>query len=556
MSSLLDDAPADLDEDQADAWLEWAQRRPAIVASVPTGDLDDDDVEQLAVDAAANDSLETWLAWVLPTYVGARGDESPTEAEALFAEHHRQYWEWVRAIEAGVRPEAFVGVWARGGAKSTSAELGVVAMGATGRRRYGLYVSETQDQADDHVGNIASMLESNGIARFYPAMSERLVGKFGSSKGWRRNRLRTSTGFTVDAIGLDTASRGVKLEDQRPDFIVIDDIDHHDDSPAAVARKIKALTKALIPAGAEDLAVLAIQNLVHRDGVFSRLVDGRARFLARRQVSGPVPALVGLVTEHRDDDTPGGRDVIIAGEPTWSGQPVHRCQEMIDDMGLQAFLEESQHDVRSREGSLWVTAQIHAGRSEQPETLTRVVVAVDPSGGSGPDNDAQGIVVAGRDATGSVWVLDDATVSTTPAGWGRAAVEAWRDYQADEIVAETNYGGAMVRSVIESVAATMLANREIQTMPRVAEITASRGKRVRAEPVAALYGRPDDAATWSTARVHHDGYFPDLEDEMTTWNPDTSKWSPNRVDALVWAVTHLLGLGQRKSRRRSVARTS
>jgi hypothetical protein len=495
-------------------------------------------------DALEAEPWEVWLAAILPDL-----------CTAPFGDHHVEFWEWLWAIEPGIRPEAFAGVWARGGAKSTSAEAAVVALGCRRRRRYGLYVCETQDQADDHVANIGAVLESDQVALWYPEMSQRMVGKFGNSKGWRRNRLRTATGFTVDAIGLDTAARGIKLEDQRPDFLVLDDLDHHDDSPRIVARKIKAITKALIPAGAEDVAVLAIQNLVHRDGVFARLVDGRAQFLARRQVSGPIPALYGLVTEHRaETDEHGavrGRDIIVAGTPSWAGQPVERCQEMIDDMGLVAFLEECQHDVSGSQGALWATAQVAAVRANVAEVdLAAITVAVDPSGGDGPDSDAQGIIVGARDVRRGFWVLDDLTCTLPPHGWARRAVEAWRDHGADDIVAEVNYGGAMVVANVEAVARQMLAAGEIERMPVVRTVNASRGKRVRAEPVAALYGRPDEPDTWSTARAHHGGHFVELEDEMTTWNPDNSTWSPNRVDALVWAASHLLGLAQGGKRRR------
>jgi len=512
-----------------------------------------EELEEIALYASEAICLEFWLTRVLPGYVGAIGDETPTEAEALFADHHREFWAWLRQIEDGDRPDPFVGVWARGGAKSTSAELGAVALGCTGRRKYGLYVSETQDQADDHVGTIGDMLESEGVARWYPAMSQRLIGKFGNSKGWRRNRLRTAGGFTVDAIGLDTAARGVKLEDQRPDFLVIDDIDHHEDSPRIVKRKIAAITKALLPAGSEDLAVIAIQNLVHRDGVFARLADGRAEFLARRHVSGPIPAIDGLVTEH----TAEGRDVIVAGTATWSGQSIETCQQMIDEWGLIAFLEEAQHDVGARAGALWSKGQLARRRAElHPGNLTKVAVAVDPSGGDGPDNDAQGIVVVGLDGARRPWVLEDATCSESPHGWARAAIEQWRDWDADVIVAEVNYGGAMVEANVAVVAQWMLDDGEIDSLPVVSTVSASRGKRVRAEPVAALYGRPDDEATWSTARAHHGDHFAALEEEMTSWDPDVSSWSPNRVDALVWGFSHLLGLGAGggRRRRRSVAR--
>jgi hypothetical protein len=518
------------------------------------------DAERQLVDDAALWSLELWLTRVLPDYIGATSLETPDQADALFANHHRDFWTWVRSIETDVRPpEAFISIWSRGGAKSTSAELAVTAAGCTGRRRYVLYVCEIQDQSDDHVSNIATMLESDGVERFYPDMAKRLVGKFGNSKGWRRNRVRTATGFTVDAIGLDTASRGVKLEDQRPDMIVFDDIDGHEDSPRTVARKIRTITKALLPAGADDVAVMVIQNLVHRDGVVARLADGRAQMLARRIVSGPIPAVDGLVTEHQpaSDEFPNGRDVIVAGEANWQGQDLDTCQKNIDEWGLVAFLEEAQHDVTSREGALWSKAQLAVRRGVCPvEALTRVVVAVDPSGGSGPDNDAQGIVVAGLDAAGDPWALDDLTCQESPAGWARIAIEAWRDWDADEIVGESNYGGDMVASTVRLVAEQMLRAGEIDRMPSVHLVTASKGKRVRAEPVAALYGRPKDEPTWSTARAHHVTGLVELEDEMTTWDPDKSNWSPNRLDALVWGFVRLLGItfgnGGRR-RRRSVA---
>jgi hypothetical protein len=503
-----------------------------------------DELEDIVVRNAEADEPELWLTRVLSSYVAAVGLEDLDEARALFSGHHREFWAWVWAIERGVRPEtAFIGVWARGGAKSTSAEAGCVALGATHRRRYGVYVSETQDQADGHVQTIGSMLESDTVERFYPEMSRRLVGKFGNSKGWRRNRLRTASGFTIDALGLDTASRGIKIDDQRPDLIVLDDVDGHDDSPRIVERKLDAITRQLLPAGSGDVAVLGIQNLVQRNGVFARLVDGRARFLARRRVSGPVPAVRGLVTEHVDDSSPGGRDVVRAGTPTWKGQGLEVVQAQIDEWGLAAFLAEGQHVVTRREGALWSPEQLAVVRRSVDVPLDRVVVAVDPSGGDGPDNDAQGIVVAARSGDDGV-VLDDRTATLPPDGWGRATVQAALDWEADAVVAEVNYGGAMVEHTITTAAISMGVRP-----PKVVVLSASRGKRVRAEPVAALYGRPDEPETWSTARVHHCGHFAELEDEMTSWEPDRSAWSPNRVDALVWAFTHLFGLVTGKRRR-------
>lgn len=271
----------------------------------------------------------SWLKTLFPKYISE------------FAQYHIDFWEWVWAVEAGKQPRTFVAIWPRAGGKSTSAELAAVSLGARKVRKYILYVSATQEQADDHVQNVGALLESSSVEKYYPDLATRALNKFGSSKGWRRNRLRTQSGFTIDALGLDTAQRGVKLEEQRPDCIIVDDVDEETDSAPLTEKKIKILTRALIPAGASDVAILFVQNLVHKDSVFSRLVDGRADFLADRIVSGPTPALKSM-TFIREDN---GRYTITAGMPTWSEMGLERCQEMVDDMGLLAFRAECQHEV-------------------------------------------------------------------------------------------------------------------------------------------------------------------------------------------------------------------
>lgn len=278
---------------------------------------------------------EAWLGRTFPGYV-ARG----------FAPYHAELWGWVWSLRPGARPEPFVGVWPRGAGKSTSAELACVAAAALDVRGYALYVSATQDQADKHVDTIAAMLESGGVQREYPELGARMVGKYGNSRGWRRSRLRTASGYTVDAIGLDTAARGIKVEDRRPDFMVIDDIDQEHDTPAATEKKIVSLTQKLLPAGAPDLAVLAIQNLVLPDGVFARLANVArepADFLRDRAVSGPHPAIAGMETT-----IAGERVVIAAGEPTWGGMDIPACEGLIASMGLAAFLIECQHELIAR----------------------------------------------------------------------------------------------------------------------------------------------------------------------------------------------------------------
>ncbi len=163
------------------------------------------------------------------------------------------------------------------------------------------------------------------------------------------------------------------------------------------------------------------------------------------------------------------------------------------------------------------------------ETLQRVVVAVDPSGCHGPDDkrsDEIGILVAGIGHDGIARVLEDRSGRYSPTNWARECVTAYHRWQADRIVAEKNFGGALVAATIRAAD---------QYVP-VREVDASRGKTVRAEPVAALYEQ---------GRVRHMGYFADLERQMLLFSTTGYKGprSPDRADALVWALTDLFDGG-------------
>jgi len=276
---------------------------------------------------------EGWLRALFPSYVAHP-----------FAERHAVLWGWADSVQLGVSVDPFVACWGRGGAKSTNAELITVRWGAKGARRYGLYLGETQEQADDHVGNIGSLLESDAVARHYPQLADRLVGKFGASKGWRRNRLRTASGFTVDALGLDTAARGIKLEDMRPDFLIIDDVDGSEDSEAITAKKARTLTRKILPALTHDAAILFIQNLVHDDSLMAQVLDGRADFLGGAVISGPHPAVTDLEVHG------SGTGAIITGTATWAGQSLEDCQRFVQKWGLDAFLSECQHQSVAQAG--------------------------------------------------------------------------------------------------------------------------------------------------------------------------------------------------------------
>jgi phage terminase large subunit-like protein len=180
--------------------------------------------------------------------------------------------------------------------------------------------------------------------------------------------------------------------------------------------------------------------------------------------------------------------------------------------------------IEDRADALWSRAGIEAVRVTGLPALGRIVVAVDPPASSGRKSDACGIVAAGLSADGTGFVIADATLERAkPDEWARRAVALYHELEADRIVAEVNQGGEMVAAVI----------RGADPRVPVTQVRASRGKWVRAEPVAALYAR---------GRVRHAGIFPELEDEMCDFAVDglSGGRSPDRMDALVWALTALM----------------
>lgn len=160
--------------------------------------------------------------------------------------------------------------------------------------------------------------------------------------------------------------------------------------------------------------------------------------------------------------------------------------------------------------------------------MVRIVVAVDPSGADdednadNADNDEIGIIVAGLGIDGFAYIMEDLTLKAGPGTWGRVATDAYDRHAADAVVGETNYGGAMVKYVIQTE----------RKHTNFRQVTASRGKAVRAEPISALYEK---------GKVRHVGYLHKLEDELCGFSTTgyTGDKSPNRADAAIWALTEL-----------------
>jgi hypothetical protein len=847
--------------------------------------------------------IDEWEPWIKVLF--------PNLAEHPFSDGHKQFWDWVWAVEPGVRPKPWVSIWPRGFGKSTSSELAVVALAARKKRRYGLYVCETQDQADDHVANVAAMLESPAIELAYPDLGERLMGKFGTSKGWRRNRIRTKTGFTLDAMGLDSAARGVKLEDQRPDFMChevgtvirdgnwegtveshpgliclkeapglkvrlwglpnaevvtlehrywakkfvsresdrdleqpagwveaqdlttahyigspidmtvnppaavgiyvpgatiergpdgritsstgsfiyrvpdefndpewwwffglwwgdgtvsgdhqiaisvahhepevrkrleqflskqdvaysvtprpgcdtytisrswmahwlkswkyeiegqsshdlkrpprwveqlpfeyqaqlmrgyvdadgyvtdsevritsvsyvglisakrilarlgiaasirnlrpagvatvcgvetntkrsydlrfnqgrealglavtqpsryrftrtfisdgwlwhkvrsteevglrkfapidvggdhtymtdfglshncFDDIDGELDTEERVEKKIKTITRKLLPAGSQDCAILMVQNLVHENSIFARLVDGRADFLRDRIVSGPIPAIYDLEFEEIE-----GKFIITGGTPSWpEGFPIESCQLLMNDIGLSAFLAECQHETKPPEGDIFNHLSfVHIEHQYVPR-LQRAVVWVDPAVTSTDSSDSMGIQCDGLGVDGKIYRLFSWENRSTPYRAIRLAVEKALEYGAETVGVETNQGGDLWRVVFDQACEDIRRERgdPYMKMPkyRQEKATADLGSKItRAERMLVDYERG--------LFVHVEGTHNVLEMALRRF----PKVKPlDLVDAAFWSWAYLAGpLHKRKAKIRSSAK--
>jgi len=191
-------------------------------------------------------------------------------------------------------------------------------------------------------------------------------------------------------------------------------------------------------------------------------------------------------------------------------------------LGRQELMAEILDD---NPGALWSRDLLEAtrvtGTPDLFRSLVRVVVGVDPEASSGDESAETGIIVAALGVNGHGYIIDDRTIRGSPLEWGRAAIAAYHLHQANLIVPEKNQGGDMVTYVIESIDNTVA----------IRPVHASHSKQARAEPISALYEQ---------GRVHHVGMFAELEDQMCEWVPSAGMASPDRLDALVWALYALM----------------
>ena len=242
--------------------------------------------------------------------------------------------------------------------------------------------------------------------------------------------------------------------------------------------------------------------------------------------------LIDLPALALSDEDPLGRK---PGDALWPEQ--YDAEELARTrraVGERVWWALYQQQPRPLEGGVWQWSWITRNRCStvafQGVDLSRILVAIDPSGGAGTANDETGIVAAGRTAEGELYVLEDKSGRHGANSWGNAACQLAIDLGADGLVVETNFGGDMTKQVL--IQAWQELERTGRTggrpMPRLIEVNAKQGKRLRAEPIAQLYEQ---------GRVHHVGEFDALERQMVTWIPGMD--SPDRMDAAVHALTEL-----------------
>ena len=505
------------------------------------------------------DDWRAWLAAVSPFLKG-------------FSGRHERLWDHVQAIRPGTKPRSYIAPWPRKGGKSTTGEHAVAYLAEQRRRKLCLYVCEQQDSANEHVAAIETIL-----GRIGGPLSEVAVNTQGRSRGWKVSRKQTAYGFSLVGFGLDSAKRGIKIDDVVPDLIVLDDLDGRHDTLAATKKKIQIITDTILPMATSDVVVFGLQNLIIPHGIFSQLAGSEADFLLDRIVDGPYRAIEGLKTKPRYVEELG-RVIpwIVGGEPTWEGQSVADCQNYIITYGWRAFDREMQQNVSDVEGALLTSDIINETRHEgEAPPLTKIAVAIDPATKSKASSDETGLVASGRTADRHGYVLRDRSGKMKPHVWGRQAVLMHDDLTAlydcpGFVVYESNQGGDMVESVVRTACKMLhengLTGSEWESLSEEAleqyyyegedgewyrndeslsikDVHASKGKRARAEPIAQMY---------EEHAVHHVGSFLELETEWTTWNAGSGDESPNRLDAEVWGLTKL-GIFKRPKKARGKA---
>lgn len=291
-----------------------------------------------AADAIESDP-DTWRRAVLPRWY--------QKPDGFF---HKKAWRkiWGVTDDPLVAPPPLLLPWSRYFGKSSVIRGGAVALAARRRRRFFLYFGAVQESADKHVVNIARMLQTQEMARYYPDLANPMLSQVtGSQVSWSRQQVVTRAGVVFVALGLESAARGINWEEIRPDVIILDDLDKLRDSVQVVQNKIEVLGSDIFPAGQDNTWIVFAQNVIHSQSVMRRTLDGTSGILIDHEPIGPVPAVYGLEYEKRIDAESGkARFFITAGRASWpEGFPLKQAEVKLNQSGPLRFEREYQHNT-------------------------------------------------------------------------------------------------------------------------------------------------------------------------------------------------------------------
>lgn len=463
-----------------------------------------------------------------------------------FAQRHSDLWSWAWEIEYEKPQRPFIGVWPRGGGKSASVHAMIPSLGARGVIRYVLYVSATQEQADKHVGEIANMLDNEYLDEHYPKLTQRKVNKYGQAVAWRRDRLATASGLTVDGLGLDVGARGIKFEDRRPDLIIFDDIDQEDDTVVTTDNKEDKLTRKILQTGTAKTKVLGLQNLIIPHGIFARITSGEADYLVNAEISGPEPAIEGLEYEQVSTDD-GYEYKITGGTPTWDGQDVEDCEVLMNRVGPSKFKIECQHEVEvQRSGMFDHIDYRHCDQGDVPwGQLDRIVGWLDPAVTNTDKSDCQAMQfgAVGPDyehpSDIAIYMIYSYEQQGSPRGLLQRALLKAVELGADKVGIETDQGGDTWQDTFERAWQELVEDDSVEQVdqwtpkPAYAEDKAGRGygsKRSRGQQMLAGYERADI--------IHVRGTHQVLEDALNRYDPPKGR-PLDLVDAGFWTWNDL-----------------
>ena len=378
--------------------------------------------------------------------------------------------------------------------KTTAAAILAIQAFLAGKRV--LYAAPTADQINQFWKEVkAALADLIDAGVFYKNESDHIIERAGTDQ-----RIKAKTAWNADTLRGDYADVLILDEFQLMDDTAWDDVG----APMLLDNNGDAVF-IYTPPSLRSQELSRARDPRHAARMFKKA-------LAEQQAAAAEDKPPRSETFHfRSDDNP-----YISKEA---------LSEITKDMSSHAYRQEIlAEDMEDTPGALWTRAGIDKTRLDVHPQLIRVGVGVDPPGGAGEC----GIVVAGVapcSCKGTPeqhgFVLQDCSLKDVPDKWAKAVVAAYKLHRADRVYAESNYGGDMVESTIRTVDPSIAFK----------SVIASRGKAVRAEPISALYEQ---------GKVHHIGRFDDLESEMASWQPGVSSWSPNRLDALVWALTELM----------------